>query len=94
MNIKLLKFLVIFMGFLIILGFFVLGIALYKKFNKLSNKNVKTLITTNKPKNMLYKEHFVVDNQIFISFDNDKKILIIVYDLNDGTNLKEIEILK
>ena len=43
---------------------------------------------------MLYKEHFVVDNQIFISFDNDKKILIIVYDLNDGTNLKEIEILK
>ena len=94
MNIKLLKFLVIFMGFLIILGFFVLGIAFYKKFNKLSNKNVKTLITTDKPKNMLYKEHFVVDNHIFISFDNDKKILIIVYDLNDGTNLKEIEILK
>ena len=94
MNIKLLKFLVIFMGFLIILGFFVLGIAFYKKFNKLSNKNVKTLITTDKPKICFIKIHFVVDNQIFISFDNDKKILIIVYDLNDGTNLKEIEILK
>jgi len=94
MNIKLLKFLVTFMGFLIILGFFVLGIAFYKKFNKLSNKNIKTLITTDKPKNMLYKDHFVVDNQIFISFDNDKKLLIKVYDLSDGTNLKEIEILK
>ena len=54
MNIKLLKFIVIFMGVLIIFGIITLGFSLYIKFKNLSNVNNNNSLIINKPNQMKF----------------------------------------
>ena len=93
MNIKLLKFIVIFMGILIIFGIAILGLALYNKFKNISNKNNSNIIIKI-PKNMNFLDYKVSEKNIYISYKSSNKILIKIYNLQTGKTLKEIEILK
>ena len=93
MNIKLLKFIVIFMGILIIFGIAILGLALYNKFKNISNKNNSNIIIKI-PKNMNFLDYKVSEKNIYISYKYSNKILIKIYSLQTGKTIKEIEILK
>ena len=52
MNIKVLKFAVIFMGVLIIFGITILGVSIYIKFQNLSHKKKTNNLIINTPENM------------------------------------------
>ena len=93
MNIKLLKFIVIFMGILIIFGIAILGLALYNKFKNISNKNNSNIIIKI-PKNINFLDYKVSEKNIYISYKSSNKILIKIYSLQTGKTIKEIEILK
>ncbi len=93
MNIKLLKFIVILMGMLIIFGIVILGLAFYKKFKNISNKNDSNIIIE-VPKNMDFLDYKVSEKNIYISYKSSNKILIKIYSLQTGKTIKEIEILK
>ena len=93
MNIKLLKFIVIFMGILIIFGIAILGLALYNKFKNISNKNNSNIIIKI-PNNMNFLDYKVSEKNIYISYKSSNKILIKIYSLQTGKTIKEIEILK
>jgi hypothetical protein len=93
MNIKLLKFIVIFMGILIIFGIVILGLAFYNKFKNISNKS-NSNIKIEMPKNMDFLDYKVSEKNIYISYKSSNKILIKIYNLQTGKTLKEIEILK
>ena len=94
MNIKLLKFSVIFMGMLIIIGIIILAIAIFFKFQNLANqKNIKKLFIY-PPDQMNYKGHNINSDHIFISYENSEKLMISVYNIKSGENIKKIEILK
>ena len=93
MNIKLLKFIVIFLGILIIFGIVILGLAFYKKFKDISNKS-NSNIKIEMPKNMDFLDYKVSEKNIYISYKSSNKILIKIYNLQTGKTLKEIEILK
>ena len=93
MNIKLLKFIVIFMGILIIFGIVILGLAFYKKFKNISNKNDSNIIIE-VPKNMDFLDYKVSEKNIYISYKSSNKILLKIYSLQTGKTIKEIEILK
>ncbi|MBF96762.1 MAG: hypothetical protein CMJ13_06030 [Pelagibacterales bacterium] len=94
MNIKLLKFIVIFMGFIIFFGVISLGIALYFKFKNLSSSNSIDAITINKPYKMNFLDYKLYDEKIYLSFENTKKLLINIYSIKTGKFIKKIEILK
>ncbi len=94
MNIKLLKFIVIFMGILIIFGILVLGISIYIKFKNLPSVNNKKSFIINMPNNMNFLDHDIFEDKIYISYKSSKKILIKIYSLKTGKAIKEIEILK
>ena len=63
MNIKILKFTVIFLGILIILGLVVLMIGIYHKFNNLKKNNSDT-IYLKQPENMNYKMSMLITNKL------------------------------
>ena len=94
MNIKLLKFIVIFMGFIILFGVISLGVAIYFKFKKLSNSNNIDVITINKPNKMNFLNYKLYDEKIYLSFENTKKLVISIYSIKTGKFIKKIEILK
>ena len=93
MNIKLLKFIVIFMGILIIFGIVILGLAFYNKFKNISNKS-NSNIKIEVPKDMDFLDYKVSEKNIYISYKSSNKILIKIYSLQTGKAIKEIEILK
>ena len=94
MNIRLLKFIVIFMGVLIFFGVIILGLGIYFKFKNLSNINNTSRLIIEKPNKMKYLNYEIFENNIFISFTSETQILIKVYNMKTGKNIKEIEILK
>ena len=94
MNIKLLKFIVIFMGILIVIGVLTLGISIYIKFKNISNINNKNHFIINMPNNMNFLDHDIFEDKIYISYKSSNKILIKIYSLITGKAIKEIEILK
>ena len=73
MNIKLLKFIVIFMGILIIFGIVILGLAFYNKFKNISNKS-NSNIKIEMPKNMDFRDYKVSEKNIYISYKSSNKI--------------------
>ena len=94
MNLRLLKFIVIFMGIIIVFGVLSLGVVIYYKFKNLTNNtNEKTLLIAS-PKQMQYLKHKITSDQIFISYENAEKILIKIFNINNGKFTKQIEILK
>ncbi len=94
MNIKLLKFIVIFLGILIVFGIVGLGLSIYIKFKNLSDINNKNHFIINMPKNMGFLDYDIFEDKIYISYKSSEKILIKIYSLKSGKALKEIEILK
>mgnify|MGYP001435013469 CR=1 FL=1 len=94
MNIKLLKFIVVFMGVIIIFGIISLGFAIYFKFNNLSNINSKAVLSINIPDNMDFIKYKISEDQIFLSYENSEKFLISIFNIKTGKNIKKIEILK
>ena len=94
MNLRLLKFIVIFMGIIIVFGVLSLGVVIYYKFKNLTNNtNEKTLLIT-APKQMQYLKHKITADQIFIYYESADKILIKIFNINNGKFTKQIEILK
>lgn len=94
MNIKLLKFIVIFMGAIIVLAIITLGIAIYFKFKNLPIHNNKEALSIKAPINMSFVNYKISEDQIYLSYENSKKILISIFNIKTGKNIKKIEILK
>ena len=94
MNIKLLKFIVIFMGIAIIFGIIILCVTIYSRFKNISStSDIKTL-SIQAPNNMNYIDHEIKEKNIFISYHNSEKILINIFEIKSGKKIKQIEILK
>ena len=94
MNIKFLKFIVFFMGILIVCGIIILGFSIYIKFNSLSKTNNTKNLIMKIPENMSFLDYKVFEENIYISYKSINKVLIKVYNLKSGKTIKEIEILK
>ena len=94
MNIKVLKFAVIFMGVLIIFGIIVLGVSFYIKLNNLSNDNTINSLIIKTPANMNFIDYKIDENKIYISYESLDKVFIDIYSLKTKKNIKKIEILK
>ena len=97
MNIRLLKFLVIFMAVLIVIGIIVLFIGIYNKINyigssKTSKENYSFKI--DKPQGMNIISHVIKDNNVIISYEDSENIKIIIYDFYKEKLIKEIDLLK
>ena len=74
MNIKLLKFIVIFMGIAIIFGIIILCVTIYSRFKNISStSDIKTL-SIQAPNNMNYIDHEIKEKNIFITYHNSEKI--------------------
>jgi len=94
MNIKLLKFIVIFMGIAIIFGIIILCVTIYSRFKNISStSDIKTL-SIQAPNNMNYIDHEIKEKNIYISYHNSEKILIDIFEIKSGKKIKQIEILK
>ena len=97
MNLKFLKFLVVFLGALIVIGIIILIIGIYDKMqvSKQSNSKVdNNLIIINKPLNMKFLDHTINENKIILSYENDEKLKLIILDLFHANKIKEIDVLK
>ena len=95
MNIKLLKFIVIFFGILIIFGLIILIIGIYHKFSnfKKNNKNSNT-ITLKKLENSELEDFYINNDNIIVKYKLGDKTIINIYDLFSGNHIKKIELLK
>ena len=94
MNIKVLKFIVIFMGIAIIFGIIILCVTIYSRFKNVSStSDIKTL-SIQAPNNMNYVDHEIKEKNIYISYHNSEKILIDIFEIKSGKKIKQIEILK
>ncbi len=94
MNIKVLKFIVIFMGIAIIFGIIILCVTIYSRFKNFSStSDIKTL-SIQAPNNMNYIDHEIKEKNIYISYHNSEKIMIDIFEIKSGKKIKQIEILK
>ena len=94
MNIKLLKFIVIFFGILIIFGLLILMMGIYHKFNNLKKKNNSNTITLNLAKGSKLEDFYISNDNIIIKYKSDDIHIINIYDLLSGKIIKKIELLK
>jgi uncharacterized protein YpmB len=95
MNIKVLKFIVIFLGILIILGFITLSIGIYHKLNNFSSNNAEPdTIIIKKLNNLDIEDFYITQDQIIVKYSNENKKVLYVYDIITGKNIKKIELLK
>ena len=96
MNLKFLKFLVIFMGVLIVVGIIILFMGLYNKFNSLNNENNNSqAISIKIPEGFSINDYYLSDdNNIVIKYENNNNRFIYIYDILNGAILKKIELLK
>ena len=94
MNIKLLKFIVIFFGILIIFGLIFLMIGIYHKFNNLKKKNNSNTITLNLAKGSKLEDFYISNDNIIIKYKSDDIHIINIYDLLSGKIVKKMELLK
>ena len=95
MNIKFLKFLVFFMGLLIIISIIILCIGIYYKINNLNSNKSKdnTLIIKKLPK-LNISDYYINNDKIVINYEDAKKSIMYIYGLDNGKLIKKIEILK
>ena len=95
MNIKALKFIVIFLGILIILGFIILSIGIYHKLNNFNSNNTDPDTIIIKQLDGLNIEDFYINqDQIIIKYSKENKKVLYIYDIITGKNIKKIELLK
>ena len=93
MNIKLLKFIVIFFGILIVFGLIILMVGIYHKFNNLK-KNNSNAITLKIAKNSQLEDFYISNDNIVIKYKLGDIHVISIYDLLSGNQIKKIELLK
>ena len=93
-----LKFLVIFMGILILLGTSFLVFTIIQRGSKLTqsdeNKIINSSIEITSPKNMELKDLTSNNKNIIIKFEGDKKYLFKIISIDTGLELKSILINK
>ena len=93
-----LKFLVIFMGILILLGTSFLVFTIIQRGSKLiqsdENKIISSSIEIKSPKNMELKDLTSNNKNIIIKFEGDKKYLFKIINIDTGLELKSILINK
>ena len=93
-----LKFLVIFMGILILVGTSFLVFTIIQRGSKLIKPNEENIINSSleiiSPLNMELKKVSSNDGKIIIKFEDEKKYIIKIYSLDTGTELKSILISK
>ena len=93
-----LKFLVIFMGVLILVGTSFLVFTIIQRGSKLIKPNEENIINSSleiiSPINMELKNISSNDGKIIIKFEDEKKYIIKIYSLDTGTELKSILISK
>ena len=94
MNIKLLKFIVIFFGILIVFGLIILMVGIYHKFNNLKKKNNSNSITLSLEKGSKLEDFYISNDSIVIKYKLDDTHIINIYDLITGNKIKKIELLK
>ena len=94
MNIKLLKFIVIFFGILIVFGLIALMLGIYHKFSNLKKKNNSNAITLNLAKDSNLEDFYISNDNIIIKYKLDDIHIINIYDLLSGKKIKKIELLK
>ena len=94
MNIKLLKFIVIFFGILIIFGLIILTLGIYHKLNNLKKNDKSNNITLKLVKNSKLEDFYIINDNIIIKYKLGNKDIINVYDLFSGAQIKKIELLK
>ena len=94
MNIKLLKFIVIFFGILIIFGLLILMMGIYHKFNNLKKKNNSNTINLKLAKGSKLEDFYISNDNIIIKYKLDDIHIINIYDWFSGKLIKKIELLK
>ena len=94
MNIKLLKFIVIFFGILIIFGLIILIVGMYHKFNNLKKNNNSNTITLKLKKDSKLEDFYINNDSIIIKYKLGDTNIINIYDLFSGNLTKKIELLK
>ena len=94
MNIKLLKFIVIFFGILIIIGLIILIVGIYHKFNNLKKNNNSNTITLKLAKGSKLEDFYISNDSIIIKYKLGDIHIINIYDLYSGDKIKKIELLK
>ena len=95
MNIKLLKFIVIFFGILIVFGLITLIVGIYHKFSNLkkNNKISHTITLKSLPESKL-EDFYINNDNIIIKYKSGNTTIIKIYDLLTGNQIKKIELLK
>ena len=94
MNIKLLKFIVIFFGILIVFGLIILMVGLYHKFNNLKKNNNSNTITLKLAKDAKLEDFYISNDSIIVKYKLGDINTINIYDLFSGNQIKKIELLK
>ena len=94
MNIRLLKFIVIFFGILIIIGLIILIVGIYHKLNNLKKNNNSNIITLKLEKHSKLEDFYIIKDSIIIKYKLGEKSIINIYDLFSGNKIKKIELLK
>ena len=94
MNIKLLKFIVIFFGILIVFGLIALIVGIYHKFSNLKKKKNSNAITLKLAKGSKLEDFYISNDNIIIKYKLDDIYIINIYDLLSGNQIKKIELLK
>ena len=93
-----LKFLVIFMGILILVGTSFLVFTIIQRGSKLIKPNEENIINSSieiiSPINMELKNVSSNNGKIIVKFEDEKKYIIKIYSLDTGTELKSILISK
>ena len=94
MNIKLLKFIVIFFGILIVFGLIILMVGIYHKFNNLKKNTNSNAITLQLVKGSKLEDFYINNDSIIVEYKLGDTHLINIYDLFSGNQIKKIELLK
>ena len=94
MNIRLLKFIVIFFGILIVFGLIVLTLGIYHKLNNLKKNDKSNNITLKLAKDSKLEDFYIINDNIIIKYKLNNTDIIKIYDLFSGNQIKKIELLK
>ena len=94
MNIKLLKFIVIFFGILIVFGLIILMIGIYHKFSNLKKYNDSNTITLKLEEGSELKDFYISNDNIIVTYKLGDTNIINIFDLFSGKQVKKIELLK
>ena len=94
MNIKFLKFIVIFFGILIVFGLIILTFGIYHKLNNLKKNDKSNNITLKIEKDSELEDFYINNDNIIIKYKLRDIHIINIYDLFSGKEIKKIELLK